>query len=297
MRIASLLPAATEIAGALGLADELVAVTFECDQPPGVRDRAPVVVDTALPAGLDAARIDAVVRERAAAGLPMYDLDRDALRAAAPGLVLTQDLCRVCALPAGTVADALEVIGLDADVCSVDPHSLDDVMASIGEIGRRAERVDAASALVRSLHERLAAVAEAVAGRSAPRVLVLEWTDPPYLAGHWVPELVRRAGGVPVAAVEGGRSVAADWESLRDVDADVALVGPCGFGLAEAVVAEDAVRAQLPGVPLIAIDSASYLVRAGPRLVDGVEALAWALHGASVPGLVAPPDGRIAVLG
>jgi iron complex transport system substrate-binding protein len=290
VRIASLLPAATEIVGALGLADRLVAVTFECDEPADVRERLPVVVDTALPAGGDPATIDRVVRERAAAGLPLYDLDRAALGAAAPDLVLTQDLCAVCALPGHTVAEAAAELGLAADVLTLDPHSVADVLEAVAVVGARAGAAGAADALVAGLRARLDAVAAAVEGRPRPRVLVLEWTDPPYLAGHWVPELVRRAGGVPVAGIEGGRSVAADVDELRLLDADVVLVAPCGFGLDDARAQAREVAAWRPDLPLVAIDSASYVVRAGPRLVDGIEALAWALH----PDAVAePPAGRV----
>jgi len=207
MRIASLLPAATEIAAAVGLAGDLVAVTFECDHPDGIRDRLPVVVDTALPAGLTPGEIDAAVRDRVARGLPMYSVDAAALGRLAPDLILTQDLCRVCALPAGIVSDALAVIGCDAEVLSIDPHTVDDVLAAIEQVGRRGGAPDAGTALVESLQVRLDAVRAAVEGRPRPRVLVLEWTDPPFLAGHWVPELVRRAGGEPVAGWRaGGRS-------------------------------------------------------------------------------------------
>lgn len=291
MRIASLLPAATEIAAAVGLSDDLVAVTFECDEPPGIRERATVVVDTALPAGLTPAEIDAVVRDRAARGLPMYELDAAALARLDPELILTQDLCRVCALPAGTVADALDALGCRADVLSVDPHTVEEVLAAIAAVGERGGAAAAASALVADLRARLAAVERAVAGRARPRVLVLEWTDPPYLPGHWVPDLVRRAGGEPVAGVEGGRSVAVSWAELPP--ADVVLVAPCGVGLDDAVVQAGAVADRLPGVALLAIDSASYVVRGGPRLVDGIEALAAALHPGALP---ASPPGRVRAL-
>ena len=288
MRIASLLPAATEIAGAVGLADTLVAVTFECDTPAGVRDRVPVVVTSALPAGLTPGEIDAVVRERSAARRPMYDLDTAALRAAAPDLILTQDLCRVCALPAGTVTDALDAIGCSAEVLSIDPHTVDEVLDAIAEVGRRGGAAGRAATLVSALRARLAAVAAAVTGRPAPRVLVLEWTDPPFLAGHWVPELVRRAGGEPVGG-GAGRSTPAGWADLPA--ADVVVVAPCGYGLDDALAQARAVAPRFPGVPVWAIDSAGYVVRAGPRLVDGVEALARALHPGAVP---APPPGRLA---
>ncbi|MHA6783591.1 ABC transporter substrate-binding protein [Pseudonocardia saturnea] len=290
MRIASLLPAATEIAAAVGLLDDLVAVTFECDHPAGIRDRVPVVVDTALPAGLAPAAIDAVVRDRAARGLPMYEVDAAALGRLRPDLILTQDLCRVCALPAGSVADALALIGSDAEVLSIDPHTVDDVLASIAEVGRRGGVAGAADALVADLRTRLATVERAVAGRRRPRVLVLEWTDPPFLAGHWVPELVRRAGGEPVGGVDAGRSVTATWDSLAAAEPDLVVVAPCGYGLPDAVAQARAVLPLLPDVPVVAIDSAAYVVRAGPRLVDGIEALAWALHPGAVPE---PPHGRV----
>jgi len=287
VRIASLLPAATEIVRALGLADRLVGVTFECDET--VRARCPVVVDTAIPPGLGPADIDAWVRDRTVRGLPMYELDHAALAALAPDLILTQDLCRVCALPAGTVEEACRLIGTDADVLSLDPHTLDEVLDSIEAVGRGARATEAATALVAELGARLAAVEQAVAGRPRPRVLVLEWTDPPFLAGHWVPELVRRAGGRPVGGSEGGRSVTTTWENLPE--ADLVVVAPCGFGLDAAVEQSATVMARLPGVPLAAIDSARFVVQPGPALVDGVEALAWLLHPDAVPE---PPPGRVA---
>ncbi len=290
MRIASLLPAATEIVGALGRADDLVAVTFECDHPPGVRDRVPVVVRSALDEGMTPAEIDACVRERAAAGLPMYDLDREALRAAAPDVVITQDLCQVCALPGHTVAEALAELGLDhVRVHSYDPHTLDGVLDGIAALGVALD-TDAAP-LLADLRARLDTVAAALAGRPRPRVLVLEWTEPPFLPGHWVPELVRRAGGDPVSGADGGRSVAVSWEDILDGERpDAVVVTPCGFGLDAACEQAGPVAARLPGVPLVAIDSASYVVRAAPRLVDGIEALAHALHPDAVPE---PPPGRV----
>ncbi|GAA4933358.1 iron complex transport system substrate-binding protein [Actinomycetospora succinea] len=290
MRIASLLPAATEIVGALGLADDLVAVTFECDRPEGIRATRPVVVDTALPAGPTPGEIDAIVRDRAARNLPQYELDRDALRDAAPDLVLTQDLCRVCALPESTVTEALADLDLDATVLTVDPHTLDEVLDAVAAVARAAGAPDAGTDLVAGLQERLTAIDQAVGGRPRPRVLALEWVDPPFLPGHWVPAMVRRAGGEPLAGIDGGRSVATSWEEVAAQDPDVVLVAPCGFGLDDAVAQAEEVRERLPGVPMVAVDSASYVVRAGPRLVDGIEAIAHALHPDAVP---APPPGRI----
>jgi iron complex transport system substrate-binding protein len=281
VRIASLLPSATDIVAALGRADELVGVTSECDAT--IRERAAVVVDTALAAGLEPGAVDAVVRDRAARGLPMYQLDPPALAALEPDVVLTQDLCAVCALPAATVADALEATGCRADVLTLDPHTVEEVLATVAAVG---ERIGApADALVAGLRARLDAVETAVAGRPRPRVLVLEWTDPPFLAGHWVPELVRRAGGEPVGGVDGGRSVVAGWAEVTALPADVVLVAPCGYGLDAAAAQASAVLARFPDAGVLAIDADSYVVRAGPRLVDGIEAIAWALH----PDAVAPP--------
>jgi iron complex transport system substrate-binding protein len=293
MRIASLMPAATEIVAAIGHADDLVAVTFECDEPAGIRDRAAVVVDTVLPSGLPPATIDAVVRDRTSRGLPLYELDRDALVTLSPDLVLTQDLCRVCALPAGALDEARALIGRQAEVLSIDPHTFDEVFGAITAVGIRVGAADRAAAVVGSLRDRLAAVGAAVAGRPRPRVLMLEWVDPPFLPGHWVPELVRLAGGEPLGGADGGRSVAASWEELTAMPADVVVVAPCGIGLGAAVEQAATVRDRLPGRPVVAIDSASFVVRPGPRLVDGVEALAWSLHPAAVD---APHTGRVAVL-
>ena len=264
MRIASLLPAATEIVGALGLADDLVAVTYECDEPADVRQRCAVVVDTALPAGLDPAQVDAVVRDRAARGLP-----------------------------SGDVTAALAAIGSDAGVVEVDPHTVDEVLAAIATIAARAGHARAGTALVAQLRDRLATVARAVDGRPRPRVLVLEWTDPPYLPGHWVPELVRRAGGVAAGGTDGARSIAVTWGDIAAFGVDLTVVAPCGFGLDDAVVQGRAVLDRLPAGPVVAVEPASYVVRGGPRLVDGVEALASVLH----PGAVAqPPPGRVSRL-
>jgi len=293
MRIASLLPAATEMAAAVGLSDDLVAVTYECDRPAGIRERCAVVVDTVLPSGLTPAEIDAVVRERAAAGLPLYTLDAAALAALDPELLLTQDLCRVCAVPAGTVDEALAGIGCRADVLTIDPHTVADVLGAISALGQRGGAAPAAAALVAALRRRLAAVRTAVAARHRPRVLVLEWIDPPYLPGHWVPELVRRAGGQPVGGRDGARSVPASWSGLAELGPEVVVVAPCGFGLDAAVEQAAEVRHRWPALPIIAIDSASFVVRAGPRLVDGIEALAWALHPDAMPQ---PPPDRVVYL-
>jgi iron complex transport system substrate-binding protein len=197
--------------------------------------------------------------------------------------VKTQDLCRVCALPSGQVSGALDHLGCQADVLSLDPYTLDEVLGTIVAVGARAGVPDRADALVTGLRARLAAVAAAVADRPRPRVAVVEWVDPPFTAGHWVPDLVWAAGGEPVAARPGARSVQTTWEELAGAAPDVVLVTPCGFHLDGAAEQARAVVPRFPGAAVWAIDADGLVVRPGPRLVDGVEAIAAILHPEAVP--------------
>jgi iron complex transport system substrate-binding protein len=290
MRVVSLLPSATEIVYALGLDDQLVGVTFECDEPARARQDKTVVVGGRDTSGMSPAAIDAYVRAQLAAGQDLYTLHADALAALAPDLILTQDLCRVCALPAGHVDDALDYLGCTAEVLSLDPHTLDDVLTTILTIGTRTGREQQAGHLVATLRQRLAAVAGRVAGRRRPAVAVIEWTDPPFTAGHWVPDLVTAAGGRPVAARPGGRSEQATWGQVAAAQPEVIVVAPCGFHLDSAAKQAQLVARQLPGIPVWAIDADGLVVRPGPRLVDGVEALAAILHPDQA---VAAPAGSI----
>ncbi|MGI5239670.1 ABC transporter substrate-binding protein [Dactylosporangium sp. CA-139066] len=290
MRLVSLLPSATEIVYALGLGERLVGVTFECDEPPSARVEKTVVVGGRDTKGMAPAEIDAYVRSQFAAGADLYTLHAGALAALAPDLILTQDLCRVCALPSGHVEDALEHLGCRADVLSLDPHTLDDVLGTIVAVAERAGVPERAAALVAGLRARLSAVAARVAGRPRPRVLVVEWADPPFTAGHWIPDLVTAAGGEPVAAHPGARSVEAAWPDLRAAHPDLVVVSPCGYHLEGAAEQAVPVAAHFPGTPVWAIDADGLVVRPGPRLVDGVEALAAALHPGAAP---APPADAI----
>lgn len=286
MRIVSLLPSATEIVHLLGLGDQLVGVTFECDFPPDPRVDHPVLVGGLDTRGLTPVEIDDLVRSKIAAGADLYRLDEDAFRIADPDLVLTQDLCRVCALPSGAADEVLEQLGCSADVVTLDPHTLDDVLDTIETVGDAAGIVDRASGVVRDLRDRLTAVTERTAGAMMPNVFVLEWTDPPFLSGHWVPDLVLAAGGNPVHAERGGRSVPTEWRAIADADPDIVIVAPCGFGLDDASVQAQAVLDRLPvRAQVWAIDADGLIVRPGPRLVDGVEALATIFH----PGVHAEP--------
>lgn len=284
MRIVSLLPSATEIVCALGRAEELVGVTFECDHPVGVRAGRGIVVGGLHTEGLDAAAIDELVRARVAAGADLYELDRAVFRKLDPTVVLTQDLCRVCALPGDDVADALDALGCTAEVVTLDPHSLDDVLGDVLTVGRAIDAASAATALVDDARRRLDAVARAVAGRRRPTVLVLEWPDPPFVAGHWVPELVERAGGDPVLCRPGERSVPTTWDAVADCGAEVVLVASCGFDVAGAAAHARDLLDRLPAEAAVwALDANGVIVRPGPRLVDGVEVLAALLHGTGEP--------------
>jgi iron complex transport system substrate-binding protein len=290
VRVVSLLPSATEIVYALGLEDQLVGVTFECDEPARARQDKTVVIGGRDTTGMSPGAIDAYVRAQVAAGQDLYTLHADALAALAPELILTQDLCRVCALPAGHVEDALDYLGCTAEVVSLDPHRLDDVLTTIVTVGQRTGTERAAEDLVGALRRRLAAVTNRVAGRHRPAVAVIEWVDPPFTAGHWVPDLVSAAGGRPVAADPGGRSASTSWAQLAVAGPEIAVVAPCGFHLDDAAAQAERAARELPGIPVWAIDADGLVVRPGPRLVDGVEALATIFH----PEAGGPaPAGRI----
>jgi iron complex transport system substrate-binding protein len=291
MRLVSLLPSATEIVYALGLDDQLVGVTFECDEPPTARTDKTVVVGGRDTRGMSPADIDQYVKARMAAGDDLYTLHADALAGLDPDLILTQDLCRVCALPSGHVEDALGYLGCQADVLSLDPYTLDEVIETIQVVGDRTGVGERAGWLIAALRARLAVVAEAVADRPRPRVAVVEWVDPPFTAGHWVPDLVEAAGGQPVAARPGARSVQTTWTDLTDAAPDVVLVAPCGFHLDAAAQQAATLVPRFPNAAVWAIDADGLVVRPGPRLVDGVEAIAAILHPDRVP---ARPAGTIA---
>jgi iron complex transport system substrate-binding protein len=278
MRVVSLLPSATEIVYALGLGDDLVGVTFECDEPPAARAEKTIVVGGRDTSAMTPGEIDSYVREQIASGGDLYTLHAQALAGLRPELILTQDLCRVCALPTDHVEDALGYLGCQADVLSLDPHTLDEVLESIITVGQRTGVAERATTLVGELRARLARVEAAVADRPRPRVAVVEWVDPPFTAGHWIPDLITAAGGRAVAARPGAPSVQTDWSAIAAAGPEVVIVAPCGYHLAGATEQARVVARSLPGVPVWAIDADGIVVRPGPRLVDGVEAIASILH-------------------
>ncbi|HEY6427865.1 MAG TPA: cobalamin-binding protein [Acidimicrobiales bacterium] len=282
MRIVSLLPSATEIVYALGLGDQLCGVSFECDYPEAARS-VPIISGTALPTdgSLSAREIDAKVSTLVADGSSIYTLDADRLRAIDPDLILAQDLCQVCAVPSGAVEEALEVIGCHAAVVSLDPNTLDDVIEGIGAVGEVTGTSERATALIDELHRRLDAVRAGVASRPRPRVLVLEWPDPPFNAGHWVPDMVVAAGGDPVLATPGEQSRRITWEEISAERIDVTVFSPCGFDLEGAVAQAPNLlsRYEARGLGVVfAVDANAHFSRPGPRVVEGVELLAVLLH-------------------
>lgn len=283
MRIVSLLPSATEIVYALGLEDCLEGVTAECDWPPEARQKR-TVVHALQPAGLSAAEVDAWVHEQTPAG-GLYRLDEAAMAEIRPDLVLTQDLCRVCAVPTGDVDAALDRVGCPSAVVTLEPQRLDDVIESVVTVAEAAAVGARGRALASALRDRLLAVLDAVGARRPVPTLVLEWLDPPYTAGHWVPDVVSAAGGVPLLGEAGGRSHPTSWDEARRCEAEVVVLAPCGVTPERAWrQAETSVPADMLGGRTVVMD----LARPGPRLVDCVEALAAMLHPDA--GLPSRPD-------
>lgn len=281
MRIVSLLPSATEILHAVGAGEQVVGLTFECDSPPHAREAARIVSTSALPEGLTPAEIDAAVRRLIGAGEDIYRLDRSALRGLAADLVVTQDLCAVCAVDVEEVHDALDFLGCTADVLTADPHRLDEVWESVTTIAAAAGRRSEGERLTAALRTRTAAVAESVAGRRRPGCMVLEWTEPPYAPGHWVPEMVSVAGGRSVLGEAGARSRPTSWRSVAAAEPEAIIVAPCGFDLPRASALTDELLSGddlPPDVPVWAVDANASFARPGPRLADGIEALARILH-------------------
>lgn len=294
VKIVSLLPSATEIVFALGLGDALEGVTFECDYPPSAREKT-VVSGTALPSGpLTPAEIDRAVADRIATGEPVYTLDARRIAAIQPDLILAQDLCEVCAVPSGAVNEALAVLGCRAEVISLDPANLDDVIDGIGIVGEATGTNAAARVVMERLRSRLDAVRGAVAGSERTPTFALEWSDPPFNGGHWVPDMIEAAGGDPVLAGRGERSRRLTWSEIGAAAPEVVVFMPCGYGLDDARREGQALldRGELDASTRIWAANASALFsRPGPRLIDGVEALAGALHPDRQPP---PPPGTLA---
>jgi iron complex transport system substrate-binding protein len=292
VRIASLVPSATEMLYALGLGDSVVGVTHECDYPPPAGGK-PHLTRSVIRAGLSAAEIDREVRERTERGAAIYELDADLLTELEPDLIVTQQVCEVCAVSFDDVTKVAGRIPSEPQVLSLDPSTLGEVLADIRTLATATDAIDAGEALLADAADRLDRVQEAVAGApERPRVLALEWMDPPYAGGHWVPQMIELAGGEDALGLPGEKSRTFDWDDAAAALPDVAVAMPCGYDTERA--AEEA-RGFLDRIAatgarrVVAVDASAYFSRPGPRLVDGVELLAHILH----PGRVdAPPPGR-----
>jgi iron complex transport system substrate-binding protein len=290
MTICSFLPSSTEILFALGVGEQVAAVTFECDYPPEAVGK-PVVVHAAMQSGLTPRQIDDAVRQTAAEGGSLYFVDWPLLEGLAPDLIVAQDLCRVCAISTPALARDLSQLATPPRVLSLSPHSLADVLADIEGVGEAVGRYDAALALTEVLRGRIERVktraAACATAAARPRVLCLEWLDPLYQGGHWVPEMVALAGGEAVLATAGEKSVRIDWEQVLAADPEIIVLMPCGFHLDETIAQFRALTPpllwqQLSAVrrgAVYAVAGGDYFSRPGPRLVDGLEILDAILHG------------------
>lgn len=279
MRIVSLLPSTTEILFAIGAGDDVVGVTFECDHPAEARERT-IVSTSAMPEGLSPREIDDFVAAAMQRGEDLYHLDEGALAGLDAELVVTQDLCAVCAVDVSVVDDALAHLGCTAEVLTIDPHTITEVLESVRVLGRATGHEAEADALVQDTHRRLADVVRRVGTRPRPRVVLLEWTDPPFAPGHWIPEMVDLAGGDPVLGTAGEKSVRVTWEHVHAARPDVVVVAPCGYDRAgsQALADELVASGVLPdGVPVHAVDANASWARPGTRLIDGIEELAEVL--------------------
>lgn len=285
-QIVSFLPSATEIACALGLKDQLVGITHECDYPAEIAGK-PIVVRSALPIETMTQReIDVAVAERLRAGHSLYQVDEKLLRELAPDLILTQDLCQVCA-PSGTeVSQALSLLPKKPRILWLTPNSLEQIFANVRELGDATGCTKEADQLIANGRARLERIAAKTRGLSKPRVFCMEWLDPVYCSGHWVPEMVRIAGGVDLLGREGRDSVRITWYEVRDLAPEVIIIMPCGFNLEQTISQCHQLFTcegwfDVPAVRrgrVFAVDANSYFARPGPRVLEGTELLGHLIH-------------------
>jgi iron complex transport system substrate-binding protein len=281
VRVVSLVPSATEIIAALGLADQIIGRSHECTYPPEVQT-APVVsasrVDTSE---LSSAEIDRAVREAIADGRPLYAVDAELLERLAPDVIVTQDLCEVCAVPSGEVK---RVTRVNVETISLDPHDLSEIEESIRTLARHLGVAGPGELLAQAMQHRIEGVRQAVRGLPHPRVFVAEWLDPPFAAGHWVPEMVEVAGGDEVLGRARERSYATTWDAVAAAAPQLLVLAPCGFDLERTVSASGGVPAM--GARVVAVDGDAAYSRPGPRVAEGIAQLASLMH----PEAVEPPE-------
>jgi len=301
-RICSLLPSATEIVCALGLSDRLVGVTHECDFPSAVRQKPKVTSSVIDSEGLSGAEIDQAVRDSLTEEATIYHLDRTMLDHLRPDLILTQELCDVCAVGTDLVKETVATLSSPPKVVSLEPRTVNEVLESILTVGRLTGTQQRGAELVQQLQKKLDRVRQAVRERPVVPVLTLEWVDPVFVGGHWVPEMVRMAGGRDVLGQAGQPSRQSTWREVADSRPEVVIAMPCGFGVERS--AEELSRTALPaewsGLPAVradrvfVVDGSSYFNRPGPRLIEGVEILARLLHPDVLGVLGDAPEGSCA---
>jgi iron complex transport system substrate-binding protein len=285
MKICSLLPSATEILFALGLGDQVAGVSHECDFPPEACGK-PVLIHSRISQNQSAAEIDRQVREVLLRGESLYSVDFDLLREIDPDVIVTQDLCHVCAATPDDFGAALARLDRQPRIVTLNPHSLADVCVDIRAVGNVTDRVNEAESLVAQFQNDIAKVEQSVAGLPCPRVLCLEWLDPPYIAGHWVPEMVARAVGVDVLGKAGEPAFRAAWETILAARPEVIIVMPCGYSLQKAVTEFRNLQFpkgwdDLPAVQdgcVFVVEASGDFSRPGPRLAQGTAILAEAIH-------------------
>ena len=290
VRIVSLVPSATEMLFALGLGPDVLAVTHECDYPPAAREL-PKITRDVLDPGLSPREIDAAVKERTLAGESIYELDDELLRDLRPDLIVTQELCSVCAVSYDDVRAIAEEIETQPRVVSLDPRTVGEVLGDVRTLAQLTDRRDAAVELVRDASARIDRVRLAVRGARRPRVAALEWVDPPFAAGHWTPQMIEYAGGEDVLGFAGEKSEETTWEAVEAAQPDVVIVMPCGYDAEIAHREAEMHRDELARVgagEVVAVDAAAYFSRPGPRIIDGLELLAHVLHPELFPEAPAP---------
>ena len=270
---------------ALGLGADLIAVTHECDYPEAAREL-PKITRDVLPAGLSAREIDAAVKERTLAGDSIYELDDELLRDLRPDLIVTQELCSVCAVSYDDVRAVAEEIDTHPRVVSLDPHTVGEVLGDFRTLAQVTDRKDAAVSLVKDASARIDRVRLAVRGLRRPAVAALEWLDPPFAAGHWVPQLIEYAGGEDVLGFAGEKSEERSWQEVQASQPDILVVMPCGYDAEIAHREAEMHRDQLAALgagEVVAVDAAGYFSRPGPRIIDGLELLAHIIHPEKFP--------------
>ncbi len=302
MRICSFLPSTTEIVYELGLGEGLVGVTHECDYPPEVKDKKTVIMSFLDHKQLSSREIDDLVSKNAAEGKSTYLVDKDALKEANPDIILTQKLCEVCAVSGNQVMEAVEVLGHTPEIISLEPTTIDEILDTITTIGDATGSQEKAREITEGLRARVEKVRSALENeRDRPRVFCLEWLDPPYVGGHWVPEMVEIAGGENGIGKAGEPSFKVTWEDIAEFAPQMLFIMPCGFDIEKTINELDAVTSKdewfaLPATnrgEIYLVDANSYFSRPGPRIVDGLEILARTIHPEIIRNYNPPPDSII----